>query len=99
MTWGGQVRGKRMTIKSHKQAGMFIIKLRPPPPHAPTGVHAPLTPSQRADAGPSYLTTGVLAVRRAGVEPRRAQQTDDKCSRHGERGVSGPAFLPSLFTP
>lgn len=58
---------------------MFIITRDPP--HS-LSVHAPLTPSQRVDAGPSYLTADVLALLRAGVEGKifllGTQQTDDE---------------------
>lgn len=79
------------------------------PPHS-LSVHAPLTPSQRADG--AKLSNSVLALLRAGVEgkifPLHTQQTDDewacvtetkrRCFSGMKRAyVSPPAFFPPLF--
>lgn len=58
-------KGKKNDNKEPQTGRDVYYKAMTPHHHS---VHAPLTPSQWVDTGPSYLTTDVLAILAAGVE-------------------------------
>lgn len=61
---GNASKGKRNDNRATNSQGCLLECVTP---HS-LSVHAPLTPSQQVDAGPSYLTADVLALLRADVE-------------------------------